>query len=174
MFYWIPTTLDDSDQDRVDNVLRRAPQKLTGGGVGPQVYQLLGKWGGVVDTVQRFNHRQAAEFFINKHARKTPTEASPDAQVRDAAVRALAQGELCRCDTENGCGPECDISATERVRKYLHTHEALNSVALPQVTVRGSGTTVRFTPTLVPVASPSVDDVLDGVVARVRVFETPV
>ena len=169
MFHWIPTTLDKADQARVSAVLGGSPPKLAGGGVEQHTYHLLGEGNVVTDTVRRFGPRDAAVYFINKHAVRRGAASRPSAEVRDAAVGALCRGELCECGTQ--CASPCDARGTEHVRKYMSMHATVADAVLPRIVVAGGGVIARYTPSLVPVKSPSTDDVLDGVVARVRVQE---
>ena len=168
MIHWIPTSLSPDDKIAVGDVGAQPP--ISGGGAE---YELINSDGEVLDTVCAPTHRSAGVHFINKTWSDTPRfrthSLGVPVGVRDVVIDAVESGCFCTCASQ--CDdPGCDTRAFELARKYVAAYER-KSVAShpPSVRVRHGGEVSTFTPTLKMIENPTVDDVRDGLVARMEI-----
>ena len=178
---WVPAVMSSEDADKAREVLGGdGDHPITlegGGGVGNHEYMRLGEAGDVVGKVRRASVRDAAIYFINDAWEEdapgpgTVYETFVPLSVRNSVVEMVGGGLMCSCS--GSCSdPGCDSRAIGWGREYVSAYQKkMNGVDPPVVRVKdpSSSRVFTFTPTVKPLLSPSADEVLDGVVAKMTI-----
>ena len=176
MIHWVPTTLDQEDEDVVKQLLSAAPPSLEGGNT-LNLYKML-QDGRVVDTVEMTTFRDAGVHFINKHWKRGPVHTGyahvVPVEIRDAVVKTVYTGDLCMCSTRKCTDPECDNLAIQKARDYIKSYQDATTSTPPKVVVKHADQVRTYTPTLTMLTQPTPGQIQDGVIAKLHIKGTSI
>jgi hypothetical protein len=181
-FQWVPETMNDEDVEKARKILEGSDHKFQGGNVG-MVYEHLDSEGNVLGKVTKPSIRDAAVYFINSvWEEDVPRpgggfyKSTVPLGVRTSVVEAVHRGTMCSCGGSTCSTPsDCDSRAFKWAQEYVDSYrKKMDGVDPPEVRVRGVGSSQvsTFTPTVNPLESPTLDDVRDGVVAKMSIKVT--
>lgn len=175
MFHWVPTTMNNQDTKEAKTILGGVTE-LGGGGVMGSEFEHLDVSGKVLGRVRSPSLRNAAVYFMNG-AWDEPVSAEFGPAyiplvVRNSVIQAVDRGVMCSCASPKCSDSGCDTRAFQWARDYLESYGSKSQgVSPPVVRVRmgGDAQVHTFTPTLKPLEHPSMDEIRDGVVAKLSV-----
>jgi hypothetical protein len=176
MFHWVPTTMNAQDTKEAQGILGSAETSgLAGGGEKDTEFTHVDAGGTVLGRVRSPSLRNAAVYFMNGAWDEPVTTQFVQAYiplvVRNSVIDAVDGGFMCSCASAKCSDPGCDTRAFRWAREYLESYGSKSQgVPPPVVRVRGVDSRVHtFTPHLKPLEHPSLDEIRDGVVAKLSI-----
>jgi hypothetical protein len=179
-FQWVPETMSDEDVEKARKILDQSETKFEGGANVGKPYEHLDSGGNVLGKVTKPSTRDAAIYFINDAWEEDVPrpnsrfyKSTVPLGVRNSVVEAVHRGAMCSCTGSTCSNPsDCDSRAFKWAREYVESYQKkMDGVDPPEVRVRDveSSKVYTFTPTVKPLEAPTVDEVRDGVVAKMSI-----
>ena len=181
-FQWVPETMSDEDVEKARKILEQSGTEFQGGQseiecIVGKSFERLYSGGNVVGKVVKPSIRDAAIYFINDVweedvPRNRVYKSTVPLGVRNSVVEAVHKGAMCSCGSTCSNPSQCDSRAFRWAREYVDSYQKkMDGLDPPEVRVRDveSSKVYTFTPTVKPLESPTMDEVRDGVVAKMTI-----